>query len=101
MKLLTAEYERFVFVKSLEGVALKVDNLLCKMDPFLLISKSVPFDEVTVIEGRNNRGLRPGLRPGLRTGPVGLGADKPYLWGRIFGAEYITSFLIAFTKNHT
>ena len=43
MKLLTAEYERFVFVKSLEGVALKVDNLLCKNDSFLLISNSVPF----------------------------------------------------------
>ena len=79
MILLTAEYERFVFVKSLEGVALNVDNLLCKMDSFLLIFSSVPFDEVTVIDGRNSKGLRRGLRPGLRPVPVGLGADKPCL----------------------
>ena len=99
MKLLTAEYERFVFVKSLEGVALKVDNLLCENDSFLLISNSVPFDAVTVIDGRNNRGLRPELRPGLRPGPVGLGADKPCLWGRIFGAKYITVCFFYFCKS--
>ena len=99
MILLTAEYERFVFVKSLEGVALNVDNLLCKMDSFLLISSSVPFDEVTVIDGRNSNGLRRGLRPGLRPVPVGLGADKPCLWGRIFGAKYITVLLFLFLKG--
>ena len=92
--LLTAEYERFVFVKSLEGVALNVDNLLCKTDSFLLISRSVPFDDITVIDGRNSAGLR----PGLITVPVGLGADKPCLWGRIFGAKYITMLFSNFER---
>ena len=96
--LLTAEYERFVFVKSLEGVALNVDNLLCKMDSFLLISRNVPFDDITVIDGRNSKGLRPGLRPGLIPVPVGLGADKPCLWGRIFGAKYITMLFSNFER---